>query len=231
MRTQITVGGNRVNQIRGQIEWVVWHRGADWRILAAQQGAENGCVFRICWTMGEEKLVMIDMSGQGLPSPFHLWELWLALPFTGGKQASVEKTAPHMATEVCSWCKQSDVEILTLDSYLTKFPGYRSLCSLIIAASYQEVFSSQAEQAPWPRASGSSAALPQKAAESYSMRRRDEEEQKWEIDTWLQTAQRLLSFLLQCRSHRFWLHGSEAHEFWVNWSESQQVLHCGVSFS
>lgn len=113
---------------------------------------------------------MTDMAEPELPAPFHLWELWLALPFPAGKQTSEEKTVPHMATEVCSSCKQSDVEILTLDSYLTKLPDYRPLSSLIIAASYQEAFSSQANQAPWPHDSGSSAALPRGAAESCSLR-------------------------------------------------------------
>lgn len=134
--------------------------------------------------MGRVKLVMIDMAGQELPAPSHLWELWLALPSPAGKQ-TVEKTVSPMATEVCLSGKESDVEILTLESYLTKLPDYRPLCSSISADSYQEAFSSQANQVPWPHASGSSAALPRRAAESCSLRRRDGEEQKWETDTWL----------------------------------------------
>lgn len=73
----------------------------------------------------------------------------------------------------------------TLDSYLRNLPDYRPLCSLFIAVSYQEAFSSQANQARWSHASGLSAVLPQRAAESCSMRRRDREEQKWETDIWL----------------------------------------------
>lgn len=92
MRTRIITTESRVNQIRGQDDWVAWHQGDDWRILAAKEGAEKGCVFRICWTIRAEKFVMIDMAEQELPASFHLWKLWFAFPLPAGKHTSVEKT-------------------------------------------------------------------------------------------------------------------------------------------
>lgn len=120
MRTRIIITESRVTQIRGQDERVVWYQGDGWIILAAESGAQKGCMFRICWTIRGEKLIMTDIAGQELPAPFHLWKLWFASPFSAGKHTSVEKAILYIAIKVCSYCKQqSSVQMLTLDSYLT----------------------------------------------------------------------------------------------------------------
>lgn len=121
--------GMRTQIISLKAEWIRYMgRMSEWlgtRVMTGEFWQPNsmqkkGCVFRICWTIRAEKFVMTGIAGWELPASFHLWKLWFSFPFPAGKHTSVEKTVPHIAVKVCSYCQQQlDVEILTLDSYLT----------------------------------------------------------------------------------------------------------------
>lgn len=228
MRTRITVGGNRVNQIHPRAGWVSG-LALEWRL--ENFGGPTGCRRRLCFqdmlNYGRRK-VSYDCYGRAgasitLPSMRTL--ACIALPcwkanISGKNSSSHGNWSMFILQTIRCWD--------TVDSYLTNLPDYRPLCSLIIAPSYQEAFSSQANQAPWPHA----LALPQGLLSHVPWEEGMEKSRNGkQTPDFANSPVAVGSFLLQCRSHRFWLCGSEAHELWVYWSESQQVLHWGVSFS